>query len=99
MVKKTTKDTPVVVEEEETEDEDEYDEEDDGDFDDEDDDESVVPIEDEIAVTDKEGNEELIEFPEAEHLSPLRCSFCPYTITHNLTAMHCKLKTPSLIYN
>ena len=40
------------------------------DFDDEEEDEEevdslFVPMEDEIAVTDKEGNEELIEFPEA----------------------------------
>ena len=68
VVKKTTKDTPVVIEEEDEEDEedDEYDEEeDDSDLDEEEGDDVVVPIEDEIAVTDKEGNEELIEFPEA----------------------------------
>ncbi len=67
VVNKTVKDTPVVIEEEDTEEEDEYDDEDeeDGDLDEEEDDEPVVLGEDEIAVTDKEGNEELIEFPEA----------------------------------
>lgn len=69
VVNKTVKDTPVVIEEEDTEeeDEDEDDDEDeeDGDLDEEEDDEPVVLGEDEIAVTDKEGNEELIEFPEA----------------------------------
>ena len=69
VVKKTAKETPVVIEEEDEEDEEEEedydDEEDDGDLDEEDDDDVVVPVEDEIAVTDKEGNEELIEFPEA----------------------------------
>lgn len=67
VVKKNVKETPVVIEEEdEEEDEEDYDdEEDDGDLDEEDDDDVVIPIEDEITVTDKEGNEELIEFPEA----------------------------------
>ena len=67
VVNKTVKDTPVVIEEEDTEEEDEYDdeEEEDGDFDEDEDDEPVILGEDEIAVTDKEGNEELIEFPEA----------------------------------
>ena len=67
VVKKTTQDTPVVIEDEDEEEEDYDDEEDDGDLDEEDEegDDVVVPIEDEIAVTDKEGNEELIEFPEA----------------------------------
>ena len=68
VVKKTTQDTPVVIEDEDEEEEEEDydDEEDDGDLDeDEEEEEVVVPIEDEIAVTDKEGNEELIEFPEA----------------------------------
>lgn len=67
VVNKTVKDTPVVIEEEDTEEEDEYDDEDeeDGDLDEEEDDEPVILGEDEIAVTDKEGNEELIEFPEA----------------------------------
>ena len=67
VVKKSVKKTPVVIEEEdEEEDEEDYDdEEDDGDLDEEDDDDVVIPIEDEITVTDKEGNEELIEFPEA----------------------------------
>ena len=66
VVKKSVKETPVVIEEEDEEDEEDYDdEEDDGDLDEEDDDDVVVPTEDEITVTDKEGNEELIEFPEA----------------------------------
>ena len=67
VVNKTVKDTPVVIEEEDTEEEDEYDdeEEEDGDLDEDEDDEPVILGEDEIAVTDKEGNEELIEFPEA----------------------------------
>ena len=56
--------TNVDVESEEEVEVDEIDEEDD-----EDEDEAskdfTVPVEDEIAVTDKEGNEELIEFPEA----------------------------------
>ena len=67
VVKKTVKDTPVVIEEEDEEDEEDYDdEESDDDLDEEeDDDDVVVPIEDEITVTDKQGNEELIEFPEA----------------------------------
>ena len=72
MVKKTVKDTPVVVADdpEEEDDEEDYDEEEDedGDFDEEDGEEGDEPTllsEDEIAVTDKEGNEELIEFPEA----------------------------------
>ena len=65
VVNKTVKDTPVVIEEEDTEEEDEYDDEEDGDFDEDEDDEPVILGEDEIAVTDKEGNEELIEFPEA----------------------------------
>ena len=66
VVKKTTKDTPVVIEDEDEEEEDEYDEdEDDGDEEDEEEDDVVVPVEDEITVTDKQGNEELIEFPEA----------------------------------
>ena len=66
VVKKTIKDTPVVVEEDtEEEDEDEdYDDEDD-DFDEEEDEVPAVLGEDEITVTDKQGNEELIEFPEA----------------------------------
>ena len=42
---------------------DDYDD-DDEDLDDEDDDD-VVPTEDEISVTDKAGNEEIIDFPEA----------------------------------
>jgi hypothetical protein len=59
VVKKTTQDTPVVIEEEEEEEEEDYDdEEDDGDLGEEEDD-IDVPIEDEIAVTDKEGNEHL----------------------------------------
>ena len=63
VVKKTTKDTPVVIEDEDEEEEDEYDEdEDDGDEEDEEEDDVVVPVEDEITVTDKQGNEELIEF-------------------------------------
>ena len=72
VVKKTVKDTPVVVADdtEEEDDEEDYDEEEDedGDFDEEDGEEGDEPTllsEDEIAVTDKEGNEELIEFPEA----------------------------------
>ena len=68
VVKKTTQNTPVVIEEEDEEEEDEEDyddEEDEGDLGEEEEDDIVVPIEDEIAVTDKEGNEELIEFPEA----------------------------------
>ena len=67
VVKKTVKDTPVVIEEEDEEDEEDYDdEESDDDLDEEeDDDDVVVPVEDEITVTDKQGNEELIEFPEA----------------------------------
>lgn len=67
VVKKIVKDTPVVIEEEDEEDEEDYDdEESDDDLDEEeDDDDVVVPIEDEITVTDKQGNEELIEFPEA----------------------------------
>ena len=71
VVKKTIKNTPVVIEEEDSEEEEEededYDEEDEGegDLDEEEDDEPTVLGEDEIAVTDKEGNEELIEFPEA----------------------------------
>ena len=40
---------------------DDYDDEDE----DLDDDDDVVPTEDEISVTDKEGNEEIIDFPEA----------------------------------
>ena len=62
VVNKTVKDTPVVIEEEDTEEEDEYDdeEEEDGDLDEDEDDEPVILGEDEIAVTDKEGNEELI---------------------------------------
>ena len=67
VVKKTVKDTPVVIEEEDTEEDEEedYDEEDDDDFDEEEGDVPAILGEDEIAVTDKEGNEELIEFPEA----------------------------------
>jgi len=67
VVKKIVKDTPIVIEEEDEEDEEDYDdEESDDDLDEEeDDDDVVVPIEDEITVTDKQGNEELIEFPEA----------------------------------
>ncbi len=69
VVKKTTQNTPVVIEEEEEEEEEDYDdEEDEGDLGEEEveeEDDIVVPVEDEIAVTDKEGNEELIEFPEA----------------------------------
>ena len=69
VVKKTVKDTPVVVaddpEEEDDEEEDDEDEDEDGDFDEEEGDEPTLLSEDEIAVTDKEGNEELIEFPEA----------------------------------
>ena len=71
VVKKTIKNTPVVIEEEDSEEEEEededYDEEDEGegDLDEEEDDVPTVLGEDEIAVTDKEGNEELIEFPEA----------------------------------
>ena len=66
VVKKTVKDTPVVIEEDTEEDEDEdYDDEEDDDFDEEDDEVPAVLGEDEITVTDKQGNEELIEFPEA----------------------------------
>jgi len=68
VVKKTVKDTPVVIEEDDTEDEEEdedYDEEDEDDLDEEEGDVPAILGEDEIAVTDKEGNEELIEFPEA----------------------------------
>ena len=68
VVKKTVKDTPIVIEEEEDEeDEEDYDDEESDDDlnEEEDDDDIVVPIEDEITVTDKQGNEELIEFPEA----------------------------------
>lgn len=65
VVKKTAKDTPVVIEEEDEEEEEDYDEEDDGDLDEEEDDVPVILDEDEITVTDKQGNEELIEFPEA----------------------------------
>lgn len=65
VVKKTAKDTPVVIEEEDEEEEEDYDEEDDGDLDEEEDDVPVILGEDEITVTDKQGNEELIEFPEA----------------------------------
>ncbi|MBR5748575.1 MAG: lytic transglycosylase domain-containing protein [Prevotella sp.] len=66
VVKKTVKDTPLVIEEEEEEEEEEDydDEEEDGDFE-EDDDVPNTLGEDEITVTDKQGNEELIEFPEA----------------------------------
>ena len=67
VVNKTVKDTPVVIEEEDEEEED-YDdeEEDDGDLDEEEDDDvPAILSEDEITVTDKQGNEELIEFPEA----------------------------------
>ena len=67
VVNKTVKDTPVVIEEENEEEED-YDgeEEDDGDLDEEEDDDvPAILSEDEITVTDKQGNEELIEFPEA----------------------------------
>ena len=67
VVNKTVKDTPVVIEEEDEEEED-YDdeEEDDGDLDEEEDDDVPAILgEDEITVTDKQGNEELIEFPEA----------------------------------
>ena len=65
VVKKTVKDTPLVIEEEEEEEEEDYDdEEEDGDFE-EDDDVPNTLGEDEITVTDKQGNEELIEFPEA----------------------------------
>ncbi len=65
VVKKTVKDTPVVVADdpEEEDDEEDYDEEEDEDG--EEGDEPTLLSEDEIAVTDKEGNEELIEFPEA----------------------------------
>jgi len=68
VVKKTVKDTPVVIEEDDTEDEEEdedYDEEDEDDLDEEEGDVPAILGEDEIAVTDKEGNKELIEFPEA----------------------------------
>ena len=67
VVKKTVKDTPVVIEEEDEEEEEDYDdeEEEDGDIEEEEGDDIVVPVEDEITVTDKQGNEELIEFPEA----------------------------------
>ena len=67
VVKKTVKDTPVVIEEDETEeDEDEdYDEEDEDDLDEEEDDVPAILGEDEITMTDKQGNKELIEFPEA----------------------------------
>ena len=62
VVNKTVKDTPVVIEEDDEEDEE------DEDYDDEEEEEGddvVIPVEDEITVTDKQGNEELIEFPEA----------------------------------
>ena len=65
VVKKTAKDIPVVIEEDDEEEEEDYDEEDDGDLDEEEDDVPVILDEDEITVTDKQGNEELIEFPEA----------------------------------
>ena len=68
VVKKTAKDTPVVIEEdteEEEEDEDYDDEEEDGDFDEEENEVPAILGEDEITVTDKQGKEELIEFPEA----------------------------------
>ena len=68
VVNKTVKDTPVVIEEDEEDEEDEdYDdeEEEDGDIEEEEGDDVVIPVEDEITVTDKQGNEELIEFPEA----------------------------------
>lgn len=67
VVNKTVKDTPVVIEEDDTEeDEDEdYDEEDEGDLDEEEDDIPAILGEDEITVTDKQGNKELVEFPEA----------------------------------
>ena len=71
VVKKTIENTPVVIEEDDSEEEEEededYDEEDEGegDLDEEEGDVPTVLGEDEIAVTDKEGNEELIEFPEA----------------------------------
>ena len=67
VVNKTVKDTPVVIEEDDTEeDEDEdYDEEDESDLDEEEDDIPAILGEDEITVTDKQGNKELVEFPEA----------------------------------
>ena len=67
QVVKTTKDNPVVIEEDDEEEEDEEgDDEEDGDFEDEEDDEVPAVLgEDEITVTDKQGIEELIEFPEA----------------------------------
>ena len=67
VVNKTVKDTPVVIEEDDTEeDEDEdYDEEDEDDLDEEEDDIPAILGEDEITVTDKQGNKELVEFPEA----------------------------------
>ena len=69
VVNKTVKDTPVVIEEEDEEDEEDEDyddeEDEDGDIEEEEGDDVVIPVEDEITVTDKQGNEELIEFPEA----------------------------------
>jgi membrane-bound lytic murein transglycosylase D len=69
VVNKTVKDTPVVIEEDDEEDEEDEDyddeEEEDGDIEEEEGDDVVIPVEDEITVTDKQGNEELIEFPEA----------------------------------
>ena len=69
VVNKTVKDTPVVIEEDDEEDDEDEDyddeEEEDGDIEEEEGDDVVIPVEDEITVTDKQGNEELIEFPEA----------------------------------
>lgn len=69
VVNKTVKDTPVVIEEDDEEDEEDEDyddeEDEDGDIEEEEGDDVVIPVEDEITVTDKQGNEELIEFPEA----------------------------------
>lgn len=67
VVNKTVKDTPVVIEEDDTEEDEyeDYDEEDEGDLDEEEDDIPAILGEDEITVTDKQGNKELVEFPEA----------------------------------
>ena len=67
VVNKTVKDTPVVIEEDDTEDDEDedYDEEDEDDLDEEEDDIPAILGEDEITVTDKQGNKELVEFPEA----------------------------------
>ena len=61
VVNKTVKDTPVVIEEDDEEDDEDEDyddeEEEDGDIEEEEGDDVVIPVEDEITVTDKQGNE------------------------------------------